>query len=164
MQRRHLVQHLALRTIVGGTLAGSTLALLAGCAAPPPPPASLSLTITGGADQNPDPSGHAASVAVRIIQLASTATFSRADVFALMNREQATLGADDLGSEEVLVSPGQTVTVSHPLKPGTNALGIAVLFRDIDHATWRLTAPVPSTGTVKLKLTTAGLVATLASG
>jgi type VI secretion system protein VasD len=103
-------------------------------------------------------------VAVRIIKLASTATFSRADVFALMNREQATLGPDDLGSEEVLVSPGQTVTVSHPLKQGTNALGIAVLFRDIDHATWRLTEPVPTTGEVKLTLTTAGLVAKLAKG
>jgi type VI secretion system protein VasD len=154
MQRRHLVRNLGL----------GTLAVLAGCAAPPPAPATLSLTITGGADQNPDASGHPASVAVRIVQLASTATFSRADVFALMNREQATLGADDLGSEEVLVSPGQTVTVSHPLKPGTNAIGIVVLFRDIDHATWRLTAPVPATGEVKLTLTTAGLVAKLGKG
>lgn len=154
MQRRHLVQHLAL----------GALAVLAGCASPPPPPPALALTITGGANQNPDPSGTAAPVAVRIIQLTSTGSFMRADVFALINREQATLGADDLGSEEVLVAPGQTVTVSHPLKPGVNALGIAVLFRDIDHATWRLTAPVPSTGTVKLKLTTNGLVATLAKG
>ena len=154
MQRRHLARHLAV----------ATLALLAGCAAPPPAPATLSLTITGGANQNPDPSGHAASVAVRIIQLASAGGFSRADVFALINREKATLGADDLGSEEVLVSPGQTVTVSHPLKSGTNALGIAVLFRDIDHATWRLTAPVPATGEVKLRLITAGLAARLAKG
>ena len=154
MQRRHLFRHLAV----------GALAVLAGCAAPPPPPPTLSLTVAGGADQNPDPSGHAASVAVRVIQLASTGKFLAADVFALINREQATLGTDDLGSEEVLVSPGQTVTVSHPLKPGTNALGIAVLFRDIDHATWRLTAPVPATGEVKLKLTTAGLVAKLAGG
>ncbi len=150
MHRRHLVL--------------GSLAALAGCATPPPPPASLMLTIKGGADQNPDPGGHPASVAVRIIQLGSTAKFVRADVFALMNKEKLTLGADDLGSEEVLVSPGQTVTVSHPLKAGTNALGIVVLFRDIDHATWRLTDAVPTTGEVKLTLTTAGLVARLAKG
>ncbi|MDE2335020.1 MAG: type VI secretion system lipoprotein TssJ [Rhodospirillales bacterium] len=154
MQRRHLFRHLA----------WGTLAVLAGCAAPPPAPATLSLTIVGGANQNPDPSGHPASVAVRIVQLASAGSFMQADVFALMNREQATLGAADLGSEQVLVSPGQTVTVSHPLKPGTNAIGIAVLFRDINHATWRVSAPVPATGNVALKLTTNGLVATLTKG
>lgn len=154
MQRRDLVRNLALGTVLA----------LAGCASGPPPAPNLALTITGGANQNPDPSGKPASVAVQIYQLSSTGKFMQADVFALINRAQATLGTDELGSEQVLVAPGQTVTVAHPLKMGTNALGIAVLFRDIDHATWRLTAPVPTTGTVTLKLTTDGLVATLAKG
>lgn len=154
MQRRDLVRSLAL----------GTLLVLAGCASGPPPAPTLDLIITGGANQNPDTSGKPASVAVQVYQLSSTGKFTQADVFALIDRAQATLGTDDLGSEQVLVAPGQTVTVSHPLKPGVNALGIAVLFRDIDHATWRLTTPVPTTGTVKLKLTTNGLVATLAKG
>jgi type VI secretion system VasD/TssJ family lipoprotein len=38
-------------------------------------------------------------VAVRLFQLKSNAAFERADVFAVMEREQQTLGADALGSE-----------------------------------------------------------------
>jgi type VI secretion system protein VasD len=122
----------------------------------------LELTLKGGADQNPDASGKAASVAVHVYQLVSTAKFDRADVFALTEREAATLGADELGSEEVLLGVGETQTLTHELKKGTDSIGIAVLFRDIDHAKWRASAKVKDSGTTKLTLTVSGLTATLA--
>lgn len=79
------------------------LVLLARCGSSPPPPV-LTLTIQTGPDQNPDSAGHPAPVAIRIYQLASLAAFSRADVFALIDRQAETLGADYLASDEVVVA------------------------------------------------------------
>jgi type VI secretion system protein VasD len=134
---------------------------LPGCAAPPPPPAVMNLTLTGGADQNPDPTGRAASVAVRIFQLTHTGKFETADVFALIEREQATLGTDDQGSEEFVLAPGETRQISRELKKGTQFIGAIVLFRDIDRAKWKLSAPAPSSGPFNLVLKTTGTTATL---
>ncbi len=44
-------------------------AILAARCSSPPPPAVLTLTVIGGADQNPDASGQGATVAVRLFQL-----------------------------------------------------------------------------------------------
>ncbi len=132
------------------------------CGSPPPPPAVLSLTIKGSADQNTDPTGHASPVAVHLYQLATTAKFERSDFFALTEREQATLGQDVLASEEVLLAPGETQTITRELKKGTQSVGLVVLFRDIDHAKWRVFAPVAASGPSKLILNIAGTTATLA--
>jgi type VI secretion system protein VasD len=140
----------------------SPLLLVAACAAPPPPPAVLNLTIIGGADQNPDPSGRPQAVAVRVFQLANTAKFERADVFALSEREQQTLGADDLGSQEVVVRPGETRTINTELKKGTQSVGIAVMFRDIDRAKWRADTAVGASGPQARTLRINGLTAALA--
>jgi type VI secretion system protein VasD len=80
------------------------------CGPSPKPPPVLSLTMTGGADQNPDSAGKASPVAVRIYQLTQTAKFERADVFALTEREDQTLGQDSAGSQEFVLSPGETQT------------------------------------------------------
>lgn len=129
----------------------ATLAL-ARCAPPPKPPAVLTLKITGSADQNPDPSGKAQPLEVRIYQLGAVGTFERADVFALTEHEKETLGADDLGSEAFVITPGQTRTIKRELKPGTQAIGVVGLFRDIDHATWRADKPAASSGPTDLDL------------
>lgn len=138
------------------------LALLDACAPPPPPPAVLNLAVEAGADQNPDPGGKALPVAVHLFELQSAAKFNRADVFALIEHEKATLGEDDLFSEEFVISPGDKTTMTRMLKPGTQFVGVVVLFRDIDNATWRGVAPVGASGPTNLKLTTNKIVATLA--
>jgi type VI secretion system protein VasD len=141
-------------------------ALAAGCAPPPPkePPAPpvLKLTIAAGANQNPAPSGQPNPVAVRLFMLGATAKFERADIFALTEHEQQTLGGDSLGSEEFLVRPGENLPVTRNLKPGVQFIGITVLFRDIEHARWRAIAPVAPSGVSERKLTINGLAVTLA--
>ena len=127
------------------------LALLR-CAPPPKPPAVLTLVMTGSADQNPDVSGKPSPVAVRIYQLTATAKFERGDVFALTEHEQQTLGQDDVGSQEFVLSPGETQTKTFELKSGVQAVGVVVLYRDIDRAQWRAHAPVASSGPTKLAL------------
>lgn len=131
------------------------------CAPPPKPPPVLTLTMVGSADQNPDPSGKASPVAVRIYQLTATAKFERSDVFALTEHEQQTLGQDDAGSQEFVLSPGETQTKTFELKPGVQAIGIVVLYREIDQAQWRADAPAADSGPTKLLLNVGKLAITL---
>lgn len=137
-------------------------ALLAARCSSPPPPAVSTLTVLGGADQNPDASGQGATVAVRLFQLKSNAAFERADVFAVTEREQQTLGTDGLGSEEFVIKPGETRTITRELKPGAQFIGTAVLFRDVDQARWRGIAPVAASGPSRRTLTITRLTAALA--
>ena len=132
------------------------LALLARCGSSPPPPPVLVLTIEAGSDQNPDPAGQAAPVAIRIYQLASLGAFSRADVFALIDRQAETLGADYLASDEVLVAPGERQQMTRDLKPNTRFIGAIALFRAIDQATWRVDVAAAATGPTPLTVATHG--------
>jgi type VI secretion system protein VasD len=131
------------------------------CAPPPKPPPVLTITMVGSKDQNPDTDGTAKPVAVRIYQLAATAKFERGDVFALTEHEQQTLGQDDLGSQEFLLAPGETQTQTFGLKNGVNAIGVVVLYRDIDSSQWRADAPAADSGPTKLLLNVGKLAITL---
>jgi type VI secretion system protein VasD len=136
------------------------LALLR-CAPPPKPPAVLTLTMVGSADQNPDTANKPNPVAVRIYQLTATAKFERGDVFALTEHEQQTLGQDDAGSQEFVLSPGETQTKTFELKSGVQAIGVVVLYRDIDQAKWRADAPAADSGPTKLVLNVGKLAISL---
>jgi type VI secretion system protein VasD len=138
---------------------------LARCGSPPPPPPVLNLTIYGTADQNPDAAGSAAPVAVRVYQLSGTAKFEQSDVFALKDNEAKTLATEEAAvSQEFLISPKDTRTVTMNLKPMVSAIGVAVLYRDIDHAKWRATAPAKANGTTTLSATAGRLALTLKGG
>lgn len=139
-------------------------ALAARCASSPPPKPTLDLTLIGGADQNADASGQPTPVAVRIYQLAGAGAFDQADVFALSEQETKTLGADDLGMEQVLLALGERRQLSHELKKDTGYIGCIVLFRDIDRATWRAKAAVAEGGPTRLTLRTKGITAALTNG
>lgn len=151
------------RLLLGGGCVG--LLGLARCAPPPPPPPVLNLTIVGAPDQNPDPAGRASPVAVRVYQLAGTAKFSQADVFALKDNEAKTLGAEEAtGSMEYLVSPGETKKLTIDLKPMVSAIGVAVLYRDIDRASWRASETANAHGPTNLTATVGRLALTLKAG
>jgi type VI secretion system protein VasD len=142
-----------------------TAALLADCGkAPPPevkPPPVVTLVMTASADQNPDVAGMAAPVAVRVFELTSTAKFERAEVFALIDHEHETLGSDEASSQEFILLPSEMRTQRFEPKPGVNAVGIAALYRDVDHAQWRAFAPVVANGPTKLAATIGRLAVTL---
>jgi type VI secretion system protein VasD len=141
---------------------GAVLLALAGCASPPPPPPVLTLNIIGSAGQNPNASGQGNTVSVRLYQLAATGKFQSTDVYSLMGQESTVLSTDEMGaSEQFLLAPGQTLTEKRALKPTVTNIGIAVLFRDINHSTWRLVAPVAANGPTQLTLRINGLTATL---
>ena len=131
---------------------------------PPPPPPVLTLSLQAGGDQNPDAAGRANPVAVHLYLLTSPARFAAADIFSLLEKEKATLGDELSASETVLLTPGETVSLTRPVKPGVQLLGAAVGFRDIDHAAWRVSAAIKPNGPTVLVLRTAGVVASLSQG
>ena len=60
-----------------------------------------------------------------------------------------------------MLSPGETQTKTFELKPGVQAVGVVVLYRDIDNAQWRADAPAATSGPTKLTLNVGKLAITL---
>jgi len=101
-------------------------------------------------------------VAVQLYQLASTGKFLSTDFYSLTGAEAATLGQEEMGaSQQFLVTPGQKLVETEPLKPTVTAIGVAVLFRDINHSKWRLTAPVAASGPTVVTLRISGITASI---
>ena len=106
-------------------------------------PSVANVALQGGKDLNAT-AGTPTPVQVRLYQLKSTARFANADYFQLSDKETATLGDELVAREDTFVHPGQSTKIAITVKPGAQYLGIAAGFRDIDHATWRVTAPLKS--------------------
>ncbi|WP_237217088.1 type VI secretion system lipoprotein TssJ [Falsiroseomonas oryziterrae] len=131
----------------------ASLAALAACASPPPPPPSIVLEVEGGANQNPDPTGRPSPVALSVFFLNATARFERADVFALTERERATLENDSAGSEQFVIGPGERRTINRELRQGVQAIGIVALFRDVDSgARWKAVQAIAPSGSTTIRV------------
>jgi type VI secretion system protein VasD len=129
---------------------------------PPPPPPQVDLTIKAATDENPDPSGQATPVTVRLLQLSGTGAFDSADALSFVSSPTKVLGDSLLGSEDMIIAPGETRRATIAPKPGAQFFGVAVLFRNIDQAHWRATAPIAPHGPTRLVLTISGLTTKLA--
>ncbi|MDP9603845.1 UNVERIFIED_ORG: type VI secretion system protein VasD [Variovorax paradoxus] len=121
-------------------LAGAGL-LLAGCAAKPVV-TTVAVTLTAGADANPDARGRASPLTVRVYALKSPGPFEGSDFFSLFEKDQATLGAELVQREEVLLRPGETKKLDFNLPPDAKSMGVMAAYRDLDRARWREVRPV----------------------
>ena len=105
--------------------------------------AAVELHFHAIAGLNPGANGQAAPVRVRIFELKNAATFSRSDYFALADRAQSTLGLDLLDQDEVMIQPGQQLSIKRDLDPATRQIGLLVGYRELDRAQWRTVLTVP---------------------
>jgi type VI secretion system protein VasD len=121
-------------------------AALPGCGGkkppPPPPPTFLALKLAASADVNPDGAGSPKPLRVRVLELSSPTALSQAAFFALDADPAKALGPELLGSEDVVLSPGQTTSIEHETKPGTKFVGVIGAYFAIESARWRAWAPV----------------------
>ncbi|WP_434561603.1 type VI secretion system lipoprotein TssJ [Pseudomonas sp. R1-6] len=106
--------------------------------------AAVELHFHSIAGLNPGATGQPAPVRVRIFELKNAATFGRADYFALAERAQATLGADLIDQDEVLIPPDQQLSLKRELDPATRHIGILVGYRELDQSLWRTVMNVPA--------------------
>ncbi len=117
-----------------GTLA------LAACARGVPERPRVELSLIAGP-------GLTRATAVRIYQLVATDHFLAAPPSALLGHEQATLGTDDLGMEEILLRPGETRHVGRTWREQAKYIGVAVLFDGSGSVLWRDVAALAHDGT-----------------
>jgi type VI secretion system protein VasD len=128
-------------------------AMLAGCASPPKPVIStLQITVEAAADVNPDSRRRASPVSVRVYALKTLAAFEAADFFALFEKDQATLGADLVAKEELIMRPGETKVLNLKLGPEAKSLAYFAAYRDLEKATWRGSKPIAIGQAVNIKL------------
>ncbi len=136
--------------------------VLDGCAAGPKPAASLALKVIGGPDQNPDNAGPAAPVSIEIFQLSDSGAFNAATPLALLSNARGLLGSTlTAPMGQLIVAPEQHVTVDRKLAPTTQFIGIAVFFRQIEQAQWRVVLPVKAHRVNRAVLRISGIKAML---
>lgn len=123
---------------------------LAACASKPPEDVSLTGSIQTVADVNPDALGRPSPLQIKVFQLAATEKFEQADYFELADAGEATLGADLLGVQAVMMAPGETRPYEGEFDPQTRFIGVIAGYRDIHQAKWRAIAPMPEKSVMKL--------------
>jgi type VI secretion system protein VasD len=131
------------------------LLFVAACSSPPPPPPPtvVNLSISASADVNPGPDGRGAPVTLRLYQLASASGFGNAEFFALYNADAATLGADIVKRDDVVLAPSQTVTKTLTPRDDVKALGVFAGYRAFQQAAWRASADIPPHMTTNVTIT-----------
>lgn len=118
---------------------GGVMALLGGCGGAPKPPITtiLSGSLQAAADINPSVSKRPSPLLVRVYELKGATAFNNADFVALFQRDQAELGADMVGREEIMLNPGETRPIAKTLAPETRFIGVFAAYRDLERAHWR---------------------------
>jgi type VI secretion system protein VasD len=119
------------------------LIALTACAAKPPKPVQAHAQLIVSADVNPDTSGRASPIVVRLFQLRNDGEFAAADFFAIYEKEKETLGASLISREEYVLAPGETRTLDLGLSPEARFLGAVAAYRDIRAAHWRALTRAP---------------------
>jgi type VI secretion system protein VasD len=120
-----------------------TLLVLSACAAKPPKPVATHAQLIVSADVNPDASGRASPIVVRLFQLKTDGEFAAADFFALYEKEKETLGPTLISREEYVLTPGETRKLDLALNPEARFIGAVAAYRDIRSAHWRALTQAP---------------------
>lgn len=109
---------------------------------PPPQPFTLVVTLVAGTDVNPDLRGRPSPIAIRVLELRSTAGFEAADFFSLYERDQAVLGTEMLAREQFIMKPGENQSYTRQANVDTRYLGVVAAYRDLEHSIWRAMASI----------------------
>jgi len=123
---------------------------LGACAAKPPEDVTISGSIEAVAGVNPDGLGRPSPLLVKVFQLGAKDKFEAADFFALSDASEATLGADLLGVQDVMLSPGDHRPYEGEFDPATRFIGVIAGYRDIHQAQWRSIIEMPEKSLLKL--------------
>ena len=113
------------------------VSMTTGCGTKPPPPTVVTGTLQAAANVNPSASKRPSPLLVRVYELKSVSAFNNADFVSLYQRDQAELGTEMIGREEVILNPGDSRPINKLTAPETRFVGVFAAYRDLDHAKWR---------------------------
>lgn len=131
------------KALVSAVLGAAASALLGCSGAPQPKPTPATEVVSAAPDVNPDETGRASPIVVRVYVLKQADAFNGAGYFALMDHEQETLGDSLIHREEYELSPGETRTLALSLPPEARYIAAIAGYRDIMSARWKVQAAVP---------------------
>lgn len=117
--------------------------MLAACASKPPKPDPARARLVASAQVNPDASGRASPIVVRLFQLRDEDAFASAEFFDLYEKEKQILGESLVSRQEYVLAPGETRELEIPLDAQARYLGVLAAFRDIRAAQWRAVTRAP---------------------
>lgn len=116
---------------------------LGACSSPPKPVVTtVNGSIQGSAQLNPNVNQRPAPLQLRVYELKTAAAFSNADFMALYQNDQATLGADLVAREEMMLQPGESRPIRKSVGLDTKFIGVIGAYRNLEKATWRVVVPV----------------------
>lgn len=129
----------------GLLVAGMAALTLAACGGEAPP-VVLSVAASGSAGMNAGPDGADRPVTLSILQMSGSGAFNAADYFALQD-PAAALGAELVQADQMILSPGGSVSKAITLKPGVTAIGVVAGFRSPTGRNVRQLIPAPAAST-----------------
>ena len=129
---------------------------LAGCGlmkkAPPPPPppapvpVSVALKVSLSADGNPDASGRASPLVVRVYALRGDDTFRRLELEDLEGHDRDKLAADLIVRDEWTLHPGETHVFRWPGAPDARHVGVIAWLRNYRTVPWHVSILIDPPG------------------
>jgi type VI secretion system protein VasD len=128
---------------------GTGLLMLTAC----PKEVRLNMVLSAASNVNPDPSGNALSVVVRVYQLKDKGRLETADYNAILKSDKETLSDDFLDRQERVVQPGTMEMLDIKPNPSATYVGVVALFRNPTGDTWRKIIPIKGSNvTIRLNL------------
>jgi type VI secretion system protein VasD len=119
-------------------------------AAPVAAKAKATMTLSAGADVNPDRNRRPSPVVVRVYQLKADAAFKDAQFEPLYDDAKKVLGDAFVTGDEFQLLPGEKKVIEVALAGETRFIGVIAAFRDIrdPNSVWHVVVPAPRKGLI----------------
>lgn len=104
--------------------------------------AYIQLNVLVDKQVNPDPSGRASPLVIKIYQLNDKLAFETKDFFSVYDANDKALKKAIIKQKEYQLNPGHEIHQGLVAEPKTKYIGIVAAFRDIEVAKWRAVARV----------------------
>lgn len=105
-------------------------------------PSRVEGSIAAAAGLNPSVNDRPSPLLLRVYELRNATAFNQADFMGLYQSDQATLSADLVVREEIMLQPGESRPFNRQLSPETRFIGVVAIYRNLERATWRALVPV----------------------
>lgn len=101
---------------------------------------TVHLDLVARAELNVDDKGQSSAVVIRVYQLADSKSFEAAPYESLVNDDSDTLGVSLLASKEVILKPGNALSLDIPFDSKADYVGIIALVKepDLKANNWRI--------------------------
>ena len=119
--------------------------------------ADVQLNILVDKQVNPDPSGRASPLVIKIYHLNDKLAFETKDFFSIYDATDKDLQKAIVEQKEYQLNPGHEIHQGLVTDPQTQFIGIVAAFRDIEVAKWRAVAKVEPGEELKATFTLKGV-------